>query len=234
MIHAAPAFIGNAGMRSCVGRVPVVCCMARRTIQTKHARVEDRIGMARRTGSGQAFELTGVMALLTRQTHVPSRQWEIAAIVVKVRILPIGWIVTGSTIRSILTIVFIVRSMTGITITGRSLIYIVHVTLIAAHFGMSAFQLERRKVVIEIRRFPTVHRMADRTVRTELTAVRVVIVVAGIAILQSLLKVADGTRVSMAFRAGQPIVLASELEHEIVVGEIRYKAVHPVMTSQTV
>ena len=46
MIDAAPAFIGDARVRTVVEGKPVVGCMAARAIQSKHAGMEGRITVA--------------------------------------------------------------------------------------------------------------------------------------------------------------------------------------------
>ena len=46
VIDSPPAFIGNARVRTIVAGKPVIRGMAARTIQPKHARVENRIAVA--------------------------------------------------------------------------------------------------------------------------------------------------------------------------------------------
>ena len=46
VIDSASSFIRNAGMRTCVSRKPIIGCVATCTIRTKHACMEDRVGMA--------------------------------------------------------------------------------------------------------------------------------------------------------------------------------------------
>ena len=46
MVDTAPAFVGDARVRTGVRGKPVVCAMAVRAIQTKHSRMEGRIAVA--------------------------------------------------------------------------------------------------------------------------------------------------------------------------------------------
>lgn len=46
MVDAAPAFVGNTRVRTIVTGKPVIGCMAARTIQAKHAGMEDRVAVA--------------------------------------------------------------------------------------------------------------------------------------------------------------------------------------------
>ena len=48
MVDSPPAFVGNARVWTVVGGKPVVRGMTARTMQPKHARVEDRIAVAAR------------------------------------------------------------------------------------------------------------------------------------------------------------------------------------------
>ena len=52
MIYAAPAFVGNARVRTVVAGKPVVRGMAARTVQAKHPRMENRVSVAARTIRG--------------------------------------------------------------------------------------------------------------------------------------------------------------------------------------
>ena len=52
------------------------------------------------------------MAALTIQSHMRARQRKVAQVVVEGRVVPIGWVMAGSTIRAELTVVCIVLLVT--------------------------------------------------------------------------------------------------------------------------
>ena len=105
-------------------------------------------------------------------------------------------------------------------------------TFFATGFGMCPLQFEVGKVVVELGWFPSIHRMAGCAIPSKSTLMGIVIVVAGIAILQRCLKIADRARIEMTFRTVEPVMFAGDLELEPVVIEIRHQAVHTVMTIQ--
>ena len=84
MIYTASTLVCNARMRTVIRRKPIVRGMARRTIQTEHSGMEDRVTMARRAGGGQARELTSIMALLTSRVQMPPGQREVTSITAEV------------------------------------------------------------------------------------------------------------------------------------------------------
>ena len=75
------------------------------------------------------------------------------------RIFPIGWDVTRLALCSILTVMFIVLSMAGITILRQRLHVCngacIQMTLGTSYVGMSAFELEGIGIVIEV--IKTIH-----------------------------------------------------------------------------
>lgn len=173
------------------------------------------------------------MTLLASHINMTSRQREVAELVIEVGILPIGWVMTGGAIRAVCAVVFIVLLMTGVTISRRASKDLVLMAGLTSHFGMFAFQLEDRKIVIEFGGCPTVLRMTIHATKSITTVVRLVPLMAGIAILQRHLKITQPTRIHMTLHAWQTHMLTDELERELVVIKICNKAVCAVMTIET-
>lgn len=172
------------------------------------------------------------MALLARQPRMASGQREVAPAMIEIRILPIGRVMAGGAVRSILTVVFVVLSVAGIAIRGRAFEDVVSMAGLASRIRVFPFEPERRKIVIELRRTPTLRRMTDRAIPSKLSLVRIVAEVTGTAILRRHCKIAKSARSRVALRAIQVRVPAGDLELKLVVVEIRNEAVHAVVAIQ--
>lgn len=116
VINTAPAFIGDARVRTRIFGKPVFCRMATCTIRTKHACMKDRVGMATYTGSRQASELARRMTALTSQSHMRARQRKVAAAVIEGCVVPIRGGMTACAIRAELPVVLIIPLVAGITV----------------------------------------------------------------------------------------------------------------------
>lgn len=128
MVHAAPAFIGNAGVRATISGGPILNRMACRTIEPKQSCVIGWVAVTTGTRSGYACEYSTRMTALTCHTHVTAGQWEAAAVVIKIRVLPIRRVVTGGAVRAKLPVMFIILLMTRIAIGWRTLVHAILVT----------------------------------------------------------------------------------------------------------
>lgn len=89
------------------------------------------------------------MATLTSYSGVSTGQWEVAAVMIEISILPIGGIMAGSAIRAIFAIVLVIFPVTGVTIHGRTFELPVYVAGLASRLRVFALQFERRQIVIE-------------------------------------------------------------------------------------
>jgi hypothetical protein len=89
MIDSPPAFIGDAGMRPVVSGEPVVRGVANSAVRAEHAGVEGRINVTTGAGSRESGKLPGRVALTAGQSRMRAGQWEVAAIVVEGRVMPI-------------------------------------------------------------------------------------------------------------------------------------------------
>ena len=82
------------------------------------------------------------MALFTCHIDMRAVQGEVAAVVVKGDAVPTCWHMTGRTVCSKTTTVFIVLLMARITIRRCPFIDTILMARFASHFGMLAFQFE--------------------------------------------------------------------------------------------
>ena len=83
------------------------------------------------------------MALFTCHSRMRAIQREVAQVVVKGGILPTRWVMTGSTLRTKATVVFINLLVTGIAIVWRALEYPILVAIFTGDISMFSFKLER-------------------------------------------------------------------------------------------
>lgn len=189
VINAAPTFIGNAGMWPVISCKPIVCRVTGCTVETKHASMENRIGMTTYTVRRETGELIVGVALFTRQPHMLSCKWEFGFVVIEGYIIPGSRLMTGSAIRPETADMFVILFMAGIAIGRRALVYIIDVALLAFHFRMFAIQLERGEIVIELRGCPASCSMAGGAIRTEPALVRIVTAMTGITIGRCILEI---------------------------------------------
>ena len=102
---------------------------------------------------------------------------------------------------AILTGMRIILLVAGKAVSRRTLIDSILMTGLTFHLGMCAFELEVRKVMVELCRSPGRGRMAICTVQTETPFVRFVLTMAGQAILRRGLQIRDRARIQMTLRA---------------------------------
>ena len=232
VVDAAPAFIGDAGMRPVIRCVPILGGVTARAIRIKHSGVESRIGMTGHAGGGEPRKLTGGVTALAFQTDVTPGQREVAQIVVENSLFPARRRMTGGAVRAKPTVMLVVVLMAGVTIAGGAFVYAVLVAVLTLCFGVPALEFERRQAVIEFGGRPAVGGVTGGAVGAEASLVRVVGAVAGGAILRSARKVGEGPRVEVAFGAQRIHVPALEPENKIV-PEIFTEAIHTVVAIET-
>ena len=97
---------------------------------------------------------------------------------------PTAGVVTGAAFRAELSIVVIVCFMTSITGSCGPFINTTYVTGSASHIEMSASQCKSCLAVIEIHIIPGTGHMAPGTVRSKLSIMLIILLVAGEAILR--------------------------------------------------
>ena len=212
VIDPASTFIRDARVPTAIFRRPIVHRMTRRTIQSEQACMIGWVAVTTCTRSGKINELTTFMAALTSHTHMPTCQWKITAIMIEIRILPIGWVMTRGTIRAILTIMFIILLVTGITIGRRAYELSVYMTGLTGDFRMLAFQFEHREIVVELCRRPTLLCVAIHAAETVASVMRLILMMTGIAILNRHWEIAQPTRVEMTLITGKPHMLPLDPE----------------------
>jgi len=172
------------------------------------------------------------MTALASQTHMTARQREVAQIMIKSGIFPIGWLMAGGTIRAIFAAVFIILLMTGVTICGRADINTVLMTRLTLRFRMFAFQFEHGKVMVELCRSPSIGGMTVGAIQTIPTFMRLVLAMTGKTILRSILKIGERPRIEMALDADHFDMFAIQPKRKIML-KIFPEPVHAIVTIET-
>ncbi len=103
-------------------------------------------------------------------------------VVIKSDLYPLGWLMTCLAAPAVLTVVLILRGMTGIAILGRAFIGAIHMTGFASDSRMRPGQREGRAAVIVEHLQPFGRLMALSAVRPELSLVIILRCMAGITI----------------------------------------------------
>ena len=118
----------------------------------------------------------------------------------------------GGTIRAILTVMLIILLVAGDTIHGRALELVVHMTGLASYICVFAFQFKGGQVVVEPGRRPAIGGMTLAAIQPEATLMRLIVMMTGVAILQSHREVANAARVDMTLHTGKTEVLTHQWE----------------------
>ena len=169
------------------------------------------------------------MTLLTSQTDMATREREIGLVMIEGDILPTDGLMAGGAVCAIFAAVLIVLLVAGIAVGWRADKNLIDVTRLTGCFRMLALQLERRQVVVELRRGPAFHQMAILTNRTQASLVRLHPGVTGITILAGHREVSQFTGIEMTLVTGQLDVPSLQLEGETTVIEWMAKTVQAVV-----
>ena len=127
---------------------------------------------------------------------------EVGEVMVKVRLVPIGGVMTRSTICAILTVMFIILLVAGIAVQRRALVLTVHMAGFASHFRVFALQLERSQVVIELCGRPSLRGVTLAAIQPKAAVMRLIVMVTGIAILWRRREIRQRACVDMTLHAG--------------------------------
>jgi hypothetical protein len=173
------------------------------------------------------------MTLLTSQGRVSTGQREVTFVVIKIHMIPTGWIMAGRTVFTKLPIVLVILLMTRIAIHGRSFELLIDMTRFTGDVRMPALQFERGEIMIELCGRPAIRGVAIGAAETKSSFVRFIALVAGVAILRGLLEVADAAGIDMALHASQTHMLTSDFERKGIMIEIFSKTIHAIMTIET-
>ena len=101
-----------------------------------------RVSMTAIALRGQARKLAGGMTILAGHIRMPAYESEPGTVVIEIGILPVGGVMTGRAIGTILTLVLIILLMTGIAVHGRALKNSVSVARLAGNLLVLTFKLE--------------------------------------------------------------------------------------------
>src|SRR5512143_4023137 len=98
---------------------------------------------------------------------------------------------------------------------------------------MLTFQFERREVMVESCGRPAIRGVTLAAIRAKATLVRIIAVVAGIAILLRHLEVTNTAGVDMALVTGDTHMLPRDFEGKGIVIEVPSEAIHTVVATET-
>lgn len=186
MIDASAAIvvISNIRMGTAISRRPVIHGMTGCAVESEQANMIGRIAMTACAGCRDLDKPAAFVTALALHAGMPASQGEVAAVVVEIRILPIGGVMAGSTIRSVSAIVLIVLPVAGITVHRRAFVLPVDMARLAVCFRVFPLQFEGRQVVVERCGDPAVFCVAVPTANTKASLVRLIRLVTGIAVLK--------------------------------------------------
>ena len=95
---------------------------------------------------------------------------------------------------------------------------------------MFAFQFKRGKIVVKLCRSPAIRSVTLAAIRSEATFVRLILPMAGRAILQCHGKITEPARIGVTLYTGNADVLTRDFERRGVMVKILSEAVHAIMT----
>lgn len=156
-------------------------------------------------------------------------QGEAAEIVIEIGILPIRGVMASRAIRAVLSKVFVILAMAGVTIHGRPFELAVDMAVLTSRLRVLTLEFERREVVIEGCRRPAIRRVALAAILSKTAFVWVIVPVTGRAILGGHLEVTQSSGIEMTLDTGDLSVRSGKPERKDGVIEILVKAVHTVM-----
>lgn len=151
---------------------------------------------------------------------------------VKGRVVPTGWGMTGLAGCPKLAVMFVIFLMAIKTSRWRTFEDIIGMAFFTCYIRMFAFQFEGSQVVIKLGGSPRFRRMTDSAGSAKRARVRVILLVTGSAISGRGFEVCGATRICVTFDALQIRVLAAQSKKRRVV-EIFPIAVNAVMAGDT-
>ena len=179
VVDSAPAFISDAGMRTRIRRIPILCCMTLSTIGAEHTGMKGWVTVAVHTSRRKPSEHTGSMAFFASHIDVTTRQREVTLLMIEGDIFPIGRFMTCATVSAKFAIMFIVLFVAGVAVAGCTFVDTVLMALLTFRFNVFAFEFEGSQVVIELCRRPGFSGMAVGAVQAETSLVWLILAMAG-------------------------------------------------------
>jgi hypothetical protein len=200
----------------------------------KQSQVERRILVTTRTSCWRALEDIVEVAFFASHGRMRAIQFEGRKIMVKGGGLPARGRVTGLAILSKLPLMRIIFLMAGKTGRGRALENLINMASRAFNFGVFAFQLEGRPVVVKRGRFPTCRLVTGAAFFPKFAFVRIILQVTSGAIRRGRFEIGHGPRGGMAFFASQARVFPGQLEGDPIVVKILSERFATIMTTPAI
>jgi hypothetical protein len=133
-------------------------------------------------------------------------QREFAQVMIEVRVMPVGRLMAGSTVCAILT-VMLIALVAGVAIQRRAFVLPIDMARFTLHLYMFPLELERCQVVIELGRSPAIDCVTLAAIEPEASLMRLIVMMAGIALLGRYGEVADEAGVDVTLHTGKPGML---------------------------
>lgn len=172
------------------------------------------------------------MTALALDACMCAGQWKLRVVMVKADMVPAGWVMADRAIGAILTAMRVLLFMTGVAICGRPFEYFVDMTGVTGGFLVLTFKLEGCQVVIELCRAPAVLTMTFRAPGTKAAFVRIILLVAGSAILGCDREIAQAAGAEMALITRDSNMFSFDPERELVVIKVFTEAIHSIVAIQ--
>ncbi len=198
------------------GRFPTVGRVTSCALSAQLTRMRIIISMAGCAVLRRALELPVDMAVLAGNSIMLAIQLEGKLGVIDRGGLPALRRVTGLALIAERACMRIIIRVAGCTVHGRAFINPIDVTALTGDRRMLTIQCERKLGVVNARGLPGIGSMARRTVRSELTVMEVVLLVAGVTFLRSGAQVGEAAVIDMAGRTLCLSMLADQVERNFI------------------
>jgi hypothetical protein len=196
--------------------------------------MKSRLVVAARTFLRRALENIIDMAFFAGHVDMRAGQFESREIVVKSGRFPTTDLVTCAAVLTKLAVVGIILLVTGIAILGCAFKDVIFVTLITAHFGMFAFQLESRKIMIKIGGLPASGFMTGAALFAKLAFVSIVFLMACAAVYGQAFEIGRSLRIEVTLLANNALMFAFQLEGRLAVIKFFTDGFDAIVTSTAV
>lgn len=206
------AFTGNIGMFTSQfesgqvvvksGRQPACCRVTGRAVGAETAVVFIVRRVAGEAISGSTGKYIVDMTAFAGDIDMLAVQFESKQVMVNRCRQPACGRMTGRAVGAENAVVFIVRGVTGVAVSGSTNENMIDVTALTGHIRMFPIQFEHGQVVVKGGWFPTTSRVTGSAVRAVTSVMGIILRVTGVAVLWHRLEIRDGSRLNVAGGTG--------------------------------
>lgn len=196
--------------------------------------MEGRVLMTAGAGAGRPFEDIVKMAFFAGHVGMFAIQFESREIMVKGGRLPALGGVAGAAILPEFAVVVIVFLVTGKTGAGSAFEDAIEMAIRTFYFGVFAFQLEGRAIVVKCGGLPGGGFVAGAAIFSKLALMCIVFLVTGSAINRRGFEIGSSLCIQVTFFAGWPAVFAFEFEDRPTVVKFLSEGFKTIVTAAAV